>query len=733
MPKDSNRFYQPGTVPQNYKLPTVSTMATAIRSTKVPNELYRDLMGVSGLNPFIGNDSSPRQQMFSSSHLSQMLVISGATERYIQTGMEQEYGKYTFSQKMPCDAQIIRVIERYKPKIGAQAAINKSPETVVIYEDVHTKQIGMLSLQEYCSYHSYFGFKYKATPALANLRAGAMIPKDTILLDSPSIVQETGGYKYGIQLNMALMTHPATSEDGILICRDKLHLFGFKTYEERPVEFGEKFLPLNLYGTEDEYKPHPDIGEYIRSDGILFGLRSYDKKLAVVEQSSRALMEPDLTFDSLTYVAGPGGKVIDIIVHHEIDNVRSGTPSGMDTQPLKYDRSRREFYTELLSIYQQLYRERGTALNLSRPLHRLIVEAKSVIGDPDQRVNKIYRRTPLDDWYMTFIIEYDNTPTVGFKMTGCHGDKGVVCKIAEPHEMPVDEDGNRADIVMDPNSTLSRMNVGRLYEQYLNAASRDVAKKVRTDLGISQDTKNPERIVEAMEINEPERVNRIWEYLLGYYRTTNPKVYIWLTDGEYRAKRSQLLGTIIKEGVQLYMPPENDPELPEMVMELEKNYRPTYGPVSYVGNSGRLVKTKNPVRIGSMYILLLEKIGDDWTAVSSGKLQHFGVLSQVTNSDKYSQPTRNQAIRAWGEAEMRILASYAGTHVTAEVMDRNNNPLTHKEIVYNILKAPQPTNIQLAVDRTRIPLGGSKPLQLIKHVAQVSGFDFQYQPHQPTY
>ena len=39
--------------------------------------------------------------------------------------------------------------------------------------------------------------------------------------------------------------------------------------------------------------------------------------------------------------------------------------------------------------------------------------------------------------------------------------------------MPVDEEGNRADIVMDPNSRVNRMNIGGLTEQYINAASRE--------------------------------------------------------------------------------------------------------------------------------------------------------------------------------------------------------------------------------------------------------------------
>ena len=73
-------------------------------------ELHREFLSVLGLNSFVGNVSSPRSQMFSS-HIGQRLVINGATEKFIQSGMEQEFGKYTFSVKMPADANIIKIVE----------------------------------------------------------------------------------------------------------------------------------------------------------------------------------------------------------------------------------------------------------------------------------------------------------------------------------------------------------------------------------------------------------------------------------------------------------------------------------------------------------------------------------------------------------------------------------------------------------------------------------------------
>jgi DNA-directed RNA polymerase beta subunit len=663
-----------------------------------------------------------------SSHIGQTLVIKGATERYVQTGMEREYGKYTFSLKMPVDADIIRVVERYPQKIGLDA-IRFNPQTVIIYEDVHTKEIGMIDVRKFCSYHQYFGFEYEAREALGRVRAGASLPKGEILMDSPS-VKPNGGWAYGRQINMAYMSMPGVSEDGIGICRDVLPHYRFNTYEHRVSEWGSKRFALNLYGDDEHYKPFPDIGDYVRADGLLMATRSYDTQLSVVEQNVNSLREPDYTFDKLIYAAGAGGRVVDIRVHHD---PTQGYLGGMDEQPEKYDKARREFHQQIASEYFRLKRERGDRLQLTPEFHRQVVESLSVIDNDPQRIIKLYRQAPLDEWRIEFVIEYEVTPTIGFKLTDCHGGKGVICKIMEPEEMPVDEAGNRADIVMDPNSTISRMNLGRLYEQYINAASRDVAKVIRAELGLSHGDRHAIRKVEEIERTNPVLFDRVWNYLMGYYRIVSPKQYGWFASGEYPKPRSQHVGSIVEDTVYLYMPPDNEPESVDIINELEKHYRPTYGPVSYIGNSGQRVTTRKNVRIGSMYIILLEKIGDDWTAVSSGKLQHFGVLSQVTNTDKFATPTRNQAIRAWGESEVRIGVSYVGPQFVADMMDRNNNPATHRMILESILQADKPSAIRMAVDRNVIPLGGAKPLQLVKHIAECGGWRFVYKDYVPSW
>lgn len=392
------------------------------------NEMDPELLSIHALNFSVGNDSSSRSQMFSS-HFSQRLVINGATEKRIQTGVEQDISKYTFSVKMPVDGTIIKVIDRY-PKRMDMDAIPESPETLVIYEDHKTKEIGCFSIPKFASYHQYFGFEYVPKPDMSRLVPGNFIEGGTIFADS-SAVGENGGYKYGIEMNMCFMSHPAVSEDGVLISSDMLDKLKFKVYETRVVEFGSHSFPLNLYGTHDNYKPFPEIGETIREDGILMMLRKYELDLMPVEMSVFDVMDPDFIFDQAVYVRGPGGVVKDIKIYRDNQEV-STTPSGVMDNVEKYSRGLQRFYQELIDAEKQIVADRKKKYGnghvaLKPELHRLIVEGMAVLSiqanKSNQKLNKLYRKVPLDDYRAEIVIEYELTPTYGFKLTGVHGDK----------------------------------------------------------------------------------------------------------------------------------------------------------------------------------------------------------------------------------------------------------------------------------------------------------------------
>jgi len=78
--------------------------------------------------------------------------------------------------------------------------------------------------------------------------------------------------------------------------------------------------------------------------------------------------------------------------------------------------------------------------------------------------------------------------SVGDKMAGRHGNKGVVAKIVPEEDMPYLADGTPVDIVLNPLGVPSRMNVGQVLETHLGVAAKALGFKVATPVfdGISE-------------------------------------------------------------------------------------------------------------------------------------------------------------------------------------------------------------------------------------------------------
>lgn len=689
----------------------------------VANELDPALLCYGALNVFKPNNSSPRLQMFIS-HIGQALVIYGCTPRRIQTGIEREFGRYTFSIKMPVDGRILSIIEKYPTGIGFDP-IKENPKTLIIYENEYTKEVGIIEIGRYHCEHQYFGFNYVVSDIAKTLHPGAYVAAGTILADSPTIDQDKN-WRYGIESNVAMMSVPAIIEDGVVVRRGYLEQLKTKGFESRVGSFGKNYYPLNLYGDINNYKPFPDIGDHIRSDGLLYAFREYDELLGPLEMTPKALLSPDYMYDKLTF-AKPYAKVIDVHVNHDVNGGFAPTPLSMTGQVNKYNTAARVYYSRILEEYKKI----KDPLKISPAFHRLLVEALAYNNNPGNptaqgKINYTYRRSSLDDYRVEIFFEYDVKPTVGFKITGCCGDKSIIVDVWDDEDMPIDKMGNRADIIMDGDSTIKRMNVARMYEQYINATSRDLSDAVRKKMNFDK-TDNHQSQIRAIE-KQPkslELYKEVFQTLKRYYEIISPKMAakVELLEKKDIDIRNHV-NAVLKDGIYLWIPTDNPVGNVDIIQSLRKEFPIYMGPVKYRGRSGNMVETVSNVLIGSLYIMLLEKTGQEWSAVSSAKLQHFGIPAKLTNSDKYSAPARGNPVRILGESEVRLFCAAIGGDATAEILDQSNNPTSHKAIVASILRAAKPTNIKNVIDRKEFPRGKSRPLVYMNHILQCSGIEF---------
>lgn len=385
------------------------------RASYQPNELNERVVGMPALNPFFRSVSGPRAAMFNK-HISQRPTIINPTSQRLVTGVGHELGKYTYKLKLPAGAYIVDVVHKHTKTLFTSANF-RNPLSTVIFEHADTQVIDILDLPRHHSQHQYFGFEYKYdVDAIGEIRPENRILHDIIIADSPAKGM-MGEYKFGMQANMTLMSDEVGIEDGIKISESFCKKLAFNCFETRQINFTNNGLGLNLYGDENNYKLFPDIGEKIRPDGKLFGLRELGDNLAPALLSSKSLMEPTL-YDTCVY-GKPGAEIVDI----EVVKGSLQQPvffSGMEDQLERYHQLERKYYDRIYEVYNKVKKIYGDSLRISPAFSRLVREAIAVRLSEQTPLS--YRgRTRLTGWLVNVTYKTTLIPTDGFKLTDLMG------------------------------------------------------------------------------------------------------------------------------------------------------------------------------------------------------------------------------------------------------------------------------------------------------------------------
>ena len=138
----------------------------------------------------------------------------------------------------------------------------------------------------------------------------------------------------------------------------------------------------------------------------------------------------------------------------------------------------------LRAIFGEKAREvRDTSLRVPHGETGIVVDVKVFTREDSDElapgVNKVVR----------VYIAQKRKISVGDKMAGRHGNKGVVSRILPPEDMPFLPDGTPLDIVLNPLGVPSRMNIGQVLEVHLGIAAKKLGWKVMTPVfdGANQD------------------------------------------------------------------------------------------------------------------------------------------------------------------------------------------------------------------------------------------------------
>ena len=282
----------------------------------------------------------------------------------------------------------------------------------------------------------------------------------------------------------------------------------------------------------------------------------------------------------------------------------------------------------LRAIFGEKAREvRDTSLRLPHGESGIVIDVKVFSRDNSDDlppgVNQVVR----------VYIAQKRKISVGDKMAGRHGNKGVVSRILPPEDMPFLPDGTPLDIVLNPLGVPSRMNIGQVLEVHLGIAAKKLGWKIMTPVF---DGANEKDITECMR-------------MAGMAREVLP--------GENTQGKDTFT--------------EVDPVTGE-----EKTMIVDGKTILYDGRTGE--PFDNPVTVGIMYYLKLHHLVDDKIHARST-----GPYSLVTQ-----QPLGGKAQfggQRFGEMEVWALEAYGAAYTLQEILTVKSDDITGRVKTYEAI------------------------------------------------
>ena len=250
--------------------------------------------------------------------------------------------------------------------------------------------------------------------------------------------------------------------------------------------------------------------------------------------------------------------------------------------------------------------------------------------------------------------------SVGDKMAGRHGNKGVVSRILPQEDLPYFEDGTPVDMILNPLGVPSRMNVGQVLEIHLGRAAKGLGDQLN-------------RLLEEQKIGAlRDKIKKIFE---------DPSLQEMI-DG-FDDKEVCEYVEDYKDGVHMATPVFDGAKEEEIKSLLtESGLSPTGQTTLYDGRTGDPFKEK--ITVGTMYMLKLHHLVDDKIHARS-----IGPYSLVTQ-----QPLGGKAQfggQRLGEMEVWALEAYGAAHALQEFLTVKSDDMAGRTRMYEKIVKGQNT------------------------------------------
>jgi DNA-directed RNA polymerase subunit beta len=468
----------------------------------------KQMVGVSaGLIPFLEHDDANRALM--GSNMQRQAVPLLVTEPpLVSTGLEQEVAKHS--------GMVI--------KSDRDGTITYVDATRIVVDDREYTMRKFTGLNERTCLNQ--------KPVI---KLGQKVKKGEIIADGAATYQ--GELSLGRNVLVAFMSWDGYNFEDAIIISEKLvkddtytsiHIEEFEI-EIRETKLGKEEFTRDIPNVSPKALANLDdsgivrIGTFVNPGDILVGKVSPKSKseLTPEEKLLHAIFGragEDVKNDSLEVPSGVEGIVIDTQrfsrrasmtederrtwdkEHKEVDNkytkliadhfraLGADLAEVLDKKELKHlglDRDDRALADQAATfkVADLDIRTPEKVKEAQKVFNRYVERLHFLVDDKERKLNSLKRGDELPSGVQQMVKVYVATKrqiSVGDKMAGRHGNKGVISKILPEEDMPYLADGTPVDILLNPLGVPSRMNVGQILETHLGYAAARLGFKAIT-------------------------------------------------------------------------------------------------------------------------------------------------------------------------------------------------------------------------------------------------------------
>tara|TARA_Y100000590_G_scaffold63561_1_gene68222 strand:+ start:84 stop:4166 length:4083 start_codon:yes stop_codon:yes gene_type:complete len=655
------------------------------------------------LIPFLENDDANRALM-GSNMMRQAVPLLKPESPLVGTGIESDVA-------LDSGVTIVAKRDGIVDKIdGKRIVIKATDET-----DFTKSSVDIYNLQKFKRSNQNTCINQKPL-----VRVGDKVSSGDIIADGPST--KLGELALGKNVTVAFMPWQGYNfEDSILISErcvtdDVFTSIHIEEYEvmSRDTKLGEEDITRDIPNINEESLKNLDesgivyIGAEVKAGDILVGkvTPKGDSASGPEEKLLRSIFGEkaiDVSDTSLKMPSGSSGIVVDVRVfnRHGIEkDERSITIERAEIEVVQQDKIVEEEILERsikqranqilnglkinkkikhLNIGDKLNYEIINSLNISDVFKLTVGETKkeeALIQLKDQhykakqdiqerfedKVLKIRQGDDLLPSVMKMVkvfVAIKRRLRPGDKMSGRHGNKGVVSKIVPVEDMPYRENGEPVDIVLNPLGVPSRMNVGQILETHLGWACKEFGENIKELINQNQ--------------NKIEKNEKISNFLRSVY---GKEIFDEKLDKLNKNEFIDLCENL-QNGIPVATPVFDGAKEKDVTKMLELSKLPGSGQTYlWDGTTGK--KFDRPVTVGIIYMLKLHHLVEDKIHARST-----GPYSLVTQ-----QPLGGKAQlggQRFGEMEVWALEAYGASYSLQEILTVKSDDVAGRVKVYETI------------------------------------------------